>query len=513
MLLPGQWLAIASLLSCFSERPQTVFELDGAAFSAFHEWLLEGQVEIAAGLQFGIDPASGLRGLLATNGLAEGTQAFFVPKASILTPQMAREESMTWQQCREGDATQQDQFLASDQTAVALLLLEHRSVGAEWNPWVAVLPSFEEENAPLMFRNETELRGLHPSPMLKIAKHEQEDLAADYARVVQSWPELSWEEFKWARAVVLSRQFNVHIKDNGRLQKEVIMMVPLLDFVNHPVPGVADSNVRPVYDPDEGVYFMTTRAIKSGEGLFGGYGLESNYYTFQRWGFTCDSFLNTGDMPLFLSIVDHLGKAGNVRSAKMELIEEALQKGHIKFERDGSILHAFGADFVGQYAEKLLAHMRFIAFKPKSAAQLKAMCQHTYCKPIDAPSEQRALRKLVSILKSLVDTYPSSLENDKEHSQNTDPGTWSSTGQHIQRILLGEKGLMQRFFEFAKVLDPLFDLSLSALDAQIKQNLGDGRSYPSGIDKYITEVVRPLVKARAKHPKKKQKSGDLGLKS
>lgn len=457
-------------------------------FATFRKWLLDRGVVFTAQIEFGVDEATGLRGLLAPKGAANGTEVFRLPRALVLTTDDAREKSSTWSKCSaEGKA---DDILSPVHTAFSMFLLEQRAEGSEWKPWVDVLPS-SFDSFPL-FWGEKEINELQSSPLRKVIELDRDAVGKDHRIAEARTPGLgTLEDFKWARSAVKSRVFGLKTLSNGALTEEIVSMVPLADFVNHPPEGVAE-NVRPSYDVETGVFKMVAIAdIAPGAGIYWDYGFKSNRNSLQRYGFASEARIPLTDMPLMIRLTNIPGDASPARSKKFEMIERERKASRLMMEENGSVLHELSLSLGNQFFRDLIGHMRFHMLQPaKNLSVLEDYCGSTYCRPVSLANERQALHHLVELLTQLADQYPTSAAEDKEMLSG-DQGKALSEGQRNAVIIrIGEKKILKGFGNVVRAIDPLFDLSPWALAKTVGEKWTDARSDIHG---YVRVNLTALV--------------------
>lgn len=479
---------------------------DDAAFGAFRGWLKERGASFGATLSFGVDVATGLRGLLADDTISAGTELFSIPGSTMLTVDVAREKGTVWQRYASGTGSgaEDDELLSPTHSAFALFLLEQRKEGSAWQPWMKVLPdSFE--GFPL-FYGEDDLKELQASPVARVVRLDQDAVARDHGLfTAKAWPELGIEDFRWARTAVKSRVFGLRSLSGGKLKEEIVAMVPLADFVNHPPEGPVEQNVLPSYDVESGAFsFKALKDIHVGEGIYWDYGFKSNRNSLQRYGFVSKDRVALTDMPLFFKFTEHLGPEAPGRSAKLVLIKAAQDAGQLAMEADGTVMHELSLSLLGPNAERLLGHARFMSthINPKDAVNLYQLCPGTYCIAIGLQSERRALHKIVEILDALLSEYSTSASDDKEI---LDGDISHKDGSRWQGLVVryGEKRILRGFQNMVAAIDPLFDLSPDELKAAVAEKWSDPRS---DIHKYVQQNLTMLVERAAAATAAKAKS-------
>jgi hypothetical protein len=289
-------------------------------------------------------------------------------------------------------------------------------------------------------------------------------------------------------------------------------MVPLADFVNHPLDGVVEANVAPSYDVDSGTFrFRAVRAIKRGEGIYWDYGFKSNRHSLLRYGFASQERVALTDMPLFFRLTDFPGAPGTSRGLKLDLINASQLGGSLAMEDDGTVMHELTLSLAGPDARKLLGHMRFMVFEARSAASLQELCPATYCQPVGLQNERQALKLLAGVLETLISAYNTTAAEDQEllgdaAAPERDFAQWCAVV-----VRYGEKKILRGFTRLLEALDPLFDLSPWALAAAVEKKWSNPAS---DIHQYVRENLTSLVETEAlRWAKRKVKADRLKAQS
>jgi len=270
--------------------------------------------------------------------------------------------------------------------------------------------------------------------------------------------------------------------------------VPLADFINHPPDGVVEANVQPFYDVKSGEFIIrTTCDVKKNQGIYWDYGFKSNRSSLLRYGFTNVQRIPQTDMPLFFKLGEFGGTDAD-KKIKTDIMEAAKKSGTLAMDPDGSVMHEFSLTMCGPHAERLLGHMRFMALKPDSSMNLDQICGDTYCKPISVMNERLALLQLQRILKNLISSYATTVDEDKvlveQKMAPRDGVKWDTL-----LIRYGEKRILHGFVRMLGAIDALFKLSPDALATEVAKSWSKKES---DIHRYVQETVTSLVIAEDK---------------
>lgn len=461
-------------------------EVHTGMFASFFAWLAEHGAEFGVEVDIGMDSMTELRGLVVKGPVAKGMAVFTIPSQLIVTLSIVQEKGAFWQQCRR-DGKDSLNIMSTVHASFALFLLEQRAIGSPWQPWVASLP--KDFNGFPLFYSPEDLEGLQASPLRRVFDMEVGTLNKDYATLADKGLTFTLAEYKWAKAAVRSRVFDLSRLPAGNFENPVIAMVPLADFVNHPPDGVKE-NVIAVYNVSTGrFYFEALRDISPGEALYWNYGFKSNRHSLSTYGFVAKGSISSTDMPLFFRLTEFPGVQGNAKEWKLKQMEVAETQGSLVVDPDGSVLHEFALALQGRDAERLLGHMRFMVWRPRTPELLAEYCGNTYCKPITLATEREALRHLAKLLQRMLESYSTSVTDDKELLEG---GIMPSSGAPWQTLVIryGEKQILHGFLRVLQALDPLFDLSPWALSKSIDERWNNNRS---DIHNYVREDLRRLL--------------------
>jgi len=457
------------------------------SFDAFLEWLHHRGALLHTPLKVGVDPLTGLRGLVTGAAVNKDDVIFELPPALVLTSEAAQAQGVAWQQCSADP--QAGTPLSPMHTSFALFILEQQAAGSPWGPWVSVLPD-NFAGFPLMY-SDAELAGLQASPLARVIKLDREAIASDHKLMTGKRPNLTLEEFQWARTAVKSRVFGLKSLSGGVLESEMIAMVPLADFINHPPDGVAKPNVAPFYDASSGSFRLTAVSdIARGDGLYWDYGFQSNRHSLLRYGFASKARVGLTDMPFFFRLIDASSTVGISHNLKMEIVRSAEKAGILTMEADGTVLHELKLALTGATAEKLLGHVRFMVVQAKNSSMLQAYCGDTYCRPISLDNERSALKQLSSLLEKHLESYGTSADEDKATIDSGKLGPGDGARWDTLIVRFGEKQVLRGFIRLLGALDTLTDLSPWSLARIVSERWNNPSS---DIHRYVQTNLTALV--------------------
>jgi len=299
------------------------------------------------------------------------------------------------------------------------------------------------------------------------------------------------EQFQWARTAVKSRVFGLKSLSGGVLDSEVIAMVPLADFINHPPDGVAKPNVVPFYNASTGSFRLTAIGnIARGEGLYWDYGFQSNRHSLLRYGFASKARVGLTDMPFFFRLIDASSTVGISHNLKMDIVRSAEKAGTLTMESDGTVLHELKLALTGPTAEQLLGHVRFMVVHAKNSSMLQEYCGDTFCRPINLGNERLALKQLSSLLERHLASYGTSADEDKATIDSGKLGPGDGARWDALIVRYGEKQVLRGFIRLLGAVDTLMDLSPWSLARMVSERWNNS---DSDIHKYVQTNLTALV--------------------
>ncbi len=152
--------------------------------------------------------SSTLRGTHAATSCAFDDVLLFIPSKSIITSELAKQSAIG-----QDITASKYQLRSSHSYIAAFLLQEKHATTSTWDAYLQVLCALDFSSIPLFFREET-LRLLEGSMMIPKLEERHQSLRAEYrdlCKAVASFSQFTYDEFVWARAVVVSRVYGLHI--------------------------------------------------------------------------------------------------------------------------------------------------------------------------------------------------------------------------------------------------------------------------------------------------------------
>ncbi len=216
------------------------------------------------------------RGVHALGAISSGDVLLRVPISHIMTGEDAKKCEMGAKILKCGyECNSDDSFLA------AMLLQEKHKQNSFWKPYLDTLPK-HYANMPIYFGDEllSELKG---SFSLDMRQARIDSLKSEYEGICKGVPEFAqftYDEFVWARLVVITRQFG--IKVDG---VETDGLVPYADMLNHKLPRETEWTYE---EKDRAFTITALQPMARGSQVYDSYGRKCNSRFFVNYGFSLD---------------------------------------------------------------------------------------------------------------------------------------------------------------------------------------------------------------------------------
>ncbi len=410
------------------------------------------------------------RGVHCLAKVRNNDTVLYVPLKYIMTSEVAR-GSIIGRRIVESRIE-----LRSKHSYLAAYLLQERELGVKsfWNPYIRILPE-RYANMPIFFP-EDELAWLTGSFTLYKIGDRIDSLRREYDNIRRAVPEFnrySYEDFVWARLVVITRIFGLQIeatKTDG--------LVPYADMLNHKLPRETKWSFE---DTVRGFVITSLQTIQRGEQIYDSYGRKSNNRFFVNYGFSLDENEDNEAMirlelprnaPSFNFKLSCLG--GNPMTARRE--------------------YQIPATYRDQKTKELFGFMRLVHAKD---SELLPLTQSTKdgnvnpetVEPISIANEKACLKAIAAACQASLDNFPTTLQEDEDLMKSGKLVMFSNERNCVVQRL-GEKRVLQWFIDLAKRVTPLLDLPWK----EVKRIATSASSSTAPADFYIAVVVAQLVK-------------------
>jgi histone-lysine N-methyltransferase SETD3 len=367
--------------------------------------------------------------------------------------------------------------LSSQHSYLACYLLQEKKKEVSfWDPYLRCLPK-KYSNMPINFTEE-EKEYLKGSFALDKMAARVESLQTEYNNICSSVPEFaeiaSYEEFVWARHVVITRIFGMVIfeeKTNG--------LVPMADMLNHKIP----KETKWTYDKERKSFTITSmKQLHQGDQVYDSYGRKCNHRFFVNYGFALEDnednetvlrFKVSENDPLFDLKAKYLGD-------EERIFQIPANSEHERTAEMFSFLRLFVADNEDVRVFTQSKELKFDKVAPLSVGNEK--------KVLEAAKE--------ASLKCL-ERFASTLEEDERLlKEEKDKLTFNIKNCILMRR--GEKQVCHYFIDLANSICPLFEKTVPEIKDSMKKLKKKLKKTNYDFDKYVTSVLIPLVEKASK---------------
>jgi len=404
-----------------------------------------------------------------------------IPQSFILTSNIALKSSI----CQKVVDAKVD--VRSKHTFIALYLLQERDRGSDswWYPYINILPK-HFRNIPL-FLSGDELGKLKGSMAVQKIKDRHTSITNEYRNLckhvscVNKW---SYEDFVWARLVVITRIFGLVIdgvKTDG--------LVPMADMINHKRPR----ETRWTFDQFKSGFVVTAlKNIACGEQIFDSYGKKCNSRFFVNYGFSLENNPNNECMLRFYldlcknkkpQVADfqvpvcHDKKAADMLSV--------LRWTHTQMEFNKREDHDHYPETNGIPCDSIVN-----AKKINSEFRLYLKMQTSSCSyisPISIPNELFVLQQIKKACDVSLSKFTYSLPDDEEMLKDYVKYPMYSSQRNIVLMTRGEKQVMHHWKRLATIGIELLTSSYEACLNKI-----DSENYDHFSRSYFDDIVSEL---------------------
>jgi len=407
----------------------------------FFKWLADGGAKFSPVYlkQYNVND----RGVFASEDILKGKEFLYLPRWMLMTDRAAAESKI-------GKQLKESKFQPrSRHTLLACWLLTERAdPKSKWKPYIDTLPkSFH--NMPLFF-NKEQLAKLKCTLALDRLQEQKRGLETEYGNLVKHLPWFkeskifTYQNFVWARLIVLTRMFLVTIGSN-----QVDALVPFVDLMNHKEPRVTTwdfNNAR------NGFVAKSLCHIKSGTEIFDTYGLKCNSRYFVNYGFVPE-----GENP-FNTAVLRISYNDDAQSSMVELLQQLYPDAfHVSWLcNDESVMQAFS----------------FVRFLVAEREELeKALTEKdfgiSHIPPLSYDVESRVLDRLAAEAQISLSRLPFSVSHDRALLLDYQNYPLRTNQRNIVLARLGEREVLVYYVELAKAVGPLWKRLAKEPDANL----------------------------------------------
>ena len=411
------------------------------------------------------------RGIITRNRISKGEIFMYVPIQAIITLEIAKQSVVVMKTIKLKGS-----LLSPKHSYLATFILQEMSKeDSEWKPYLNILPR-STDNFPIFFtKAEKEL--LKGTFFLERVKMKREQMKRDYMFTIIAAPEFgrySFKQFAYARALVSSRIFLIHVND-----KPDSGLVPLADMQNHFQINMSSWTYN---DNNRGFTVQANVNMKKGEEVYNSYGPKCNSRYFFSYGFTVENN-KENEIPIQLSL-----------DAKDELFS-------IKFMLNGRsnfMRMRVKDDFTKPGMLYLLCYIRLILFKGsvenllENRVEINDTSSYTLygnyigvgISAVSVSNEISTHKKVIEIatnqLKHYSEVYEFDLQLLKTELKNN--------VRNCIRMRAGEKRILLNMIRFSELCLKLLELPLKEAK-EYYNKIEDKEMY----EYYINKVLFPLM--------------------
>lgn len=422
------------------------------------------------------------RGVHCLARVSTNDTVLYVPLKYIITSEVAKDSDIGRRIIKANIE------LRSKHSYIAAYLLQERARGKSsfWEPYIRILPE-RYANMPIFFP-EDELAWLTGSLTLHKIGDRIDSLRREYDNIRKDVPEFnkySYEDFVWARLVVITRIFGLNIeavKTDG--------LVPYADMLNHRLPRETKWSFE---DSMRGFVITSLKTIPRGEQIYDSYGRKCNNRFFVNYGFALDENEDNEAViklqlpqtsPSFSFKLGLLG--GQIKTSRREYQIPANYRDPKCREMFGFLRLVFAKD-----TEVLPLQAGATAIdKSEGAISKQPEFQIGRVEPVSVWNEKQVLKTIAKACEVSLKSFPDSIEHDEKLlASGTLPLYSNERNCVVQR--LGEKRVLQWFIELNEKAAPLLDKSWQ----EIKKIANKATTGTTPYDFYVRDVVAAVVKA------------------
>jgi len=437
-------------------------------FKIFFKWLIDG------GAQFPLlclhFCSSINRAINSKRTIQPDEDVLFVPYSHLMTSEIALVSRVGKQIIESGvQISSLHTYLAS------YLLQEKANPKSYWKPYIDILPK-SYETIPLFF-SEKQLTELKGSMTIDMIQDLHISLRAEYDSLVKHVPmyaEYSYQDFVWARLVVISRIF-VMVIDRRNTEG----LVPLADMLNHKRP----KDTKWTYVPNRiGFVITTLNVIDKGCEVFNSYGRKCNSQYFVHYGFVPEE--NEGNEAVMYFELDKDDPAKNLkcRFAGLNSNLNYLKRFQMPLQYkspDYKVRHAF-------------SYVRFLAATEEELDEF--FDEDDFCitnvPPVSYQNEIRVLEMFAEAAQQTLNGFTHSLAHDQKLLADLDKYPLFSNARNIVLMRSGEKRVLEYFIDLYECVGPIlrqlaeFSTDIKVVSGILDQNM---KNYFNTVMNYLDD--------------------------
>lgn len=409
--------------------------------------------------------ASGCRATFAREPIKEDEEIMFIPREYIITSDV----SMASDICREIKSSGVE--IRSKHTYLASYLLQERDKGrsSHWFPYIDILPK-TFSNIPLFFERK-ELDLLQGSIALQKIQDRHDSLRAEYQnlrRHVASFRKWTYEDFVWARLVVITRIFGLLINN-----QKTDGLVPMADMINHRRPRETRWTFN---ESKQGFVISAMQDFSIGDQIFDSYGRKCNSRFFVNYGFALET---NPDNECLLRVVlphDAIASAGFAEPTYTDfqlpkMLEDKKTRTMFSMLRWSVLQHQNHNQFL----------QSFHSIPKPAKGQIIA--------PISIGNEISTLKLINTATQEGLSRFPTTLEQDIELLKDTFTFPMYSNKRNTILMRRGEKQVLHHWLQLTSVAIAFLDRARKKACCQIPKDVRNPE-----ISQYLKSIL-PIIRA------------------
>jgi len=431
-------------------------------FKIFFKWLIEGGTEFPLlSLRFFSNIH---RAINSKRTIQRNEDVLFVPFCQLMTTDIALASKVGKQILESVQVRSRHSYLAS------YLLQEKANSKSYWKPYIDILPP-TYDTIPLFFTKK-QLAELEGSMAIGKIQERHSSLRAEYNTLVKNVPmyaDFSYDDFVWARLVVITRIFGMVIDGN-----KTEGLVPMADMLNHKRPR----ETKWTYAQNRKGFVITTlNVIEKGCEVFDSYGRKCNSRYFVNYGFVPEK------------------NEDNEAVMYFELKKDDPTKDLKYFISSYSIVNVKRFQIPLQYNDpnnKVRQAFSYVRFLGATQEDLKYFDEHehsiTNVPPLNYENEGRVLEIFAAAAKEALEGFTHNLAHDQKLLEDLDKYPLFSNARNIILMRSGEKTVLEYFINLNEQVGPILK-RLAEDPTDIKVELGtldeDMRNYLNAVRKSL----------------------------
>ncbi len=426
------------------------------------------------------------------SNIAQSKELLFVPKQCIITNEVAASADICVKLSIAGCT------LSSKQLYVAFFLLEEKNKGQNsfWYPYLQILPRYLK-SIPL-FYSEAELKLLSGTPFPSKIAWRKQRYERDFQEAVKLVPEIGLlttiEDFIWARVIVQSRIFGIHMEGT-----KTSAMVPLADMVNHEM----ESNTIWAYDDRKRGFTMVSKCpIFAGNPVLDSYGTRPHSGYFLDYGM----YLEEADKVVeFEFSIPGQARDEELFNRKKRLLNNRLFR-----------MCEVTRDYDSDSTREAFGYMRVAYANPDQIARMDGdnAGRPINLKAVPALSlanEAQLLMQLADKCQKYLHGFDSTEKADWDVLDSDRPA-YSVLPYNTRtciEIRLGEKQVCQHYLKLAEKALPMIERKLTNPQALAEIQSLDLNDLSPDINFYLNHILLPLFPLSPTHPVLSAVDGEL----